>query len=447
MGEKKGRCNEFETGGSLLTHRLQNNFSLHVHISINWHELRDVFHIHIHVKKYFCKARLYKKKNLRGEAINHVCICDEHQVQPTTSPLPSCGHAHFLPTGLKQLSDLLRTTTREQKGRHALIFLFCLKGCQTLKLTWKTIVSTSYRKTTEIITVCIQASVSDMNRCHRQKVLIAGYWWQLNTSSGWCCLSPYAVHLLSQSYQDVLTKLCFLQWYVTYCTCTLSWTFICDVKSCLCSDGWYKLLCVPAYVALLWGESTDAHSGGVGLDDAVNLTDVLRRHAEARTDPAHRAVGWCHKWIRPCNDMMSEDWSHVYIKLSDLCNMQLKDKLSDNIWCCGGCLQAVLSVLKQRNVTSAELSVSQVSCTVAPCYIVQEQPFSVGMRSRRSPYYQSVSHQNDLKLLFWSEQLHNVALRHQRCSLRCFAMRATSCVRIRPHVDIARMFIFAPVLI
>lgn len=75
-----------------------------------------------------------------------MCICDEHQVQPTTSPLPSCGHAHFLPTGLKQLSNLLRTTTWEQKGRHALIFLFSLKGCQTLNLTWKTIVSTSFKE-------------------------------------------------------------------------------------------------------------------------------------------------------------------------------------------------------------------------------------------------------------------------------------------------------------
>lgn len=48
--------------------------------------------------------------NSRGESINHVCIFDEHQVQPTTSPLPACGHTHLLPSGLQKLTDVLQTT-------------------------------------------------------------------------------------------------------------------------------------------------------------------------------------------------------------------------------------------------------------------------------------------------------------------------------------------------
>lgn len=48
--------------------------------------------------------------NSRGESINHVCIFDEHQVQPTTSPLPACGHTHLLPSALQKLTDVLQTT-------------------------------------------------------------------------------------------------------------------------------------------------------------------------------------------------------------------------------------------------------------------------------------------------------------------------------------------------
>lgn len=59
---------------------------------------------------------------------------------------------------------------------------------------------------------------------------------------------------------------------------------------------------MSSYVAQLRGESPDADSGGVRLDDPVNLPNVLRRHAQPCTHSAHRAVGRSHKWVRPCND-------------------------------------------------------------------------------------------------------------------------------------------------
>lgn len=48
--------------------------------------------------------------NSRCESIYHVCIFDEHQIQPTTSPLSACGHTHLLPPRLKKIPDVLETT-------------------------------------------------------------------------------------------------------------------------------------------------------------------------------------------------------------------------------------------------------------------------------------------------------------------------------------------------
>lgn len=48
--------------------------------------------------------------NSRCESIDHVCIFEEHQVQPTASPLPARGHPHLLPSGLQKLPDVLQTT-------------------------------------------------------------------------------------------------------------------------------------------------------------------------------------------------------------------------------------------------------------------------------------------------------------------------------------------------
>lgn len=45
------------------------------------------------------------------------------------------------------------------------------------------------------------------------------------------------------------------------------------------------------YVALLGGEGSDAHPGGVGLDDAVDLAHVAGGHSQTCTHAAHRAVG------------------------------------------------------------------------------------------------------------------------------------------------------------
>lgn len=57
-----------------------------------------------------------------------------------------------------------------------------------------------------------------------------------------------------------------------------------------------------SYVALLRGESPDADSGRVCLDDPVHLPNILRRHAQPCAHSAHRAVGRSHERVGPCND-------------------------------------------------------------------------------------------------------------------------------------------------
>lgn len=56
------------------------------------------------------------------------------------------------------------------------------------------------------------------------------------------------------------------------------------------------------HVALLRGERSNADPGGVRLHDPVHLAHVLRRHAQARTHTADRAVRRGHERVRPCND-------------------------------------------------------------------------------------------------------------------------------------------------
>lgn len=46
-----------------------------------------------------------------------------------------------------------------------------------------------------------------------------------------------------------------------------------------------------AYIILFRWEGSDAHSGGVGLDNSIDLPHVLRWHAQARTHPTHSTVG------------------------------------------------------------------------------------------------------------------------------------------------------------
>lgn len=53
-----------------------------------------------------------------------------------------------------------------------------------------------------------------------------------------------------------------------------------------------------AYIQLFCREGPDAHSGGIGLWYAKHITDIQRWDTQTSADPAHSAVGRCHKWIR-----------------------------------------------------------------------------------------------------------------------------------------------------
>ena len=44
----------------------------------------------------------------RGEAINHVSVSDDDEIQPATASLPSCGYAHLMTPRLQQLSHRLQ---------------------------------------------------------------------------------------------------------------------------------------------------------------------------------------------------------------------------------------------------------------------------------------------------------------------------------------------------
>lgn len=48
------------------------------------------------------------KRFLRREAVDHVGVSDQDQVQPPAPPLSTCGHAELSPPGLQQLPDLLQ---------------------------------------------------------------------------------------------------------------------------------------------------------------------------------------------------------------------------------------------------------------------------------------------------------------------------------------------------
>lgn len=46
----------------------------------------------------------------RGEAVDHVSISDDNEIQPAATPLPSCGHTHLVTPCLQQLSHCLHQT-------------------------------------------------------------------------------------------------------------------------------------------------------------------------------------------------------------------------------------------------------------------------------------------------------------------------------------------------
>lgn len=51
--------------------------------------------------------------SLRREAIDHVGVSDQNQVQPTTTPPPTRRHAELSPSGLQQISSLLKCNQKE----------------------------------------------------------------------------------------------------------------------------------------------------------------------------------------------------------------------------------------------------------------------------------------------------------------------------------------------
>lgn len=47
-------------------------------------------------------------RHSRCEAIDHVRIFNNDEIQPATTSLPSCGHPNFVTPGLQQLSYCLK---------------------------------------------------------------------------------------------------------------------------------------------------------------------------------------------------------------------------------------------------------------------------------------------------------------------------------------------------
>lgn len=49
----------------------------------------------------------YSGGRLRSEAVDHVSVSEDHQVQPAAAPLPARGHAPLMATVLQQISNFL----------------------------------------------------------------------------------------------------------------------------------------------------------------------------------------------------------------------------------------------------------------------------------------------------------------------------------------------------
>lgn len=56
------------------------------------------------------------------------------------------------------------------------------------------------------------------------------------------------------------------------------------------------------YIILFGGEGTDAHSSGIGFHNAINVSHILRWHAQACTHATYCTVGGGYEWIRSWND-------------------------------------------------------------------------------------------------------------------------------------------------
>lgn len=62
---------------------------------------------------HICRQQVSKHwgviRYLRREAVDHVGVPDQNQVQPTTAPPPARRHAKLSPSGLQQIPSLLKT--------------------------------------------------------------------------------------------------------------------------------------------------------------------------------------------------------------------------------------------------------------------------------------------------------------------------------------------------
>lgn len=50
----------------------------------------------------------FRNSCLRREAVDHVSISDQNQIQPSTTSPPACCYAKLPPSGLKQIPSFLK---------------------------------------------------------------------------------------------------------------------------------------------------------------------------------------------------------------------------------------------------------------------------------------------------------------------------------------------------
>lgn len=67
--------------------------------------------------------------NSRGEAVDHMSVSDDNQIQPTTASLPPCGHTNLVTSCLQQLSNCLKFT-----DKYRATFYFIISDIHDLRL-------------------------------------------------------------------------------------------------------------------------------------------------------------------------------------------------------------------------------------------------------------------------------------------------------------------------
>ena len=83
---------------------------------------------------------------LRAEAVDHVGVSDQDEVQPTAAPLPACGHAHLSTPALQQGPGLLEgggdeaAALRSESYNQTLLGL----GCRVQLIQYLILISNRY---------------------------------------------------------------------------------------------------------------------------------------------------------------------------------------------------------------------------------------------------------------------------------------------------------------